>query len=189
MIVRLKGIVLEKCPDHMVMDIQGIGYHVWITLNTYESLPEPGEEAILLAYHQIREDSQELFGFAGTEEREIFKYLIAISGVGAKIAVTILSGAMPDELRRKIQDGDESALTAISGIGPKIAKRILVELKDKIGGPASKGGPPPSDNITQAVAGLMGLGYRHQEANRAVKAVKANANTPVEDIVRAALRK
>lgn len=197
MIVRLTGRLLEKNPDHVVVEVQGVGYHVWITLNTYEALPGPGEEATLLTYHQVREDSQDLFGFANSEEREVFKHLITISGIGAKTAVTILSGALPDEFRRRVQEGDEDALTAIPGVGPKMARRILTELRDKfaaevpawsgIAGAAAAGS---QDTFTRAVQSLVALGYKHQEARRAVQSAlkQVDAQAPVEDLIRAALR-
>jgi len=196
MIVHLTGRLLEKSPDHVVVEVQGVGYHVWITLNTYEALPGPGEEATLLTYHQVREDSQDLFGFANTEEREVFKHLITISGIGAKTAVTILSGARPDEFRRRVQEGDEDALTAIPGVGPKMARRILTELRDKFGAevPAWEGIPDaamgPGDSVTRAVQSLVALGYKHQEARRAVQSAlkQVDAQAPVEDLIRAALR-
>ena len=196
MIVRLTGRLLEKNPDHVVVEVQGVGYHVWITLNTYEALPGPGEEATLLTYHQVREDSQDLFGFANTEEREVFKHLITISGIGAKTAVTILSGALPDEFRRRVQEGDEDALTAIPGVGPKMARRILTELRDKFGAevPVWEGIPTaatgPGDSVTRAVQSLVALGYKHQEARRAVQSAlkQVDAQAPVEDLIRAALR-
>ena len=196
MIVRLTGRLLEKNPDHVVVEVQGVGYHVWITLNTYEALPGPGEEATLLTYHQVREDSQDLFGFANTEEREVFKHLIAISGIGAKTAITILSGALPDEFRRRVQEGDEDALTAIHGVGPKMARRILTELRDKFGAevPVWEGittaAAGPGDSVTRAVQSLVALGYKHQEARRAVQSAlkQVDAQAPVEDLIRAALR-
>ena len=196
MIVRLTGRLLEKNPDHVVVEVQGVGYHVWITLNTYEALPGPGEEATLLTYHQVREDSQDLFGFANTEEREVFKHLITISGIGAKTAITILSGALPDEFRRRVQEGDEDALTAIPGVGPKMARRILTELRDKFGAevPVWEGildaAMGPGDSVTRAVQSLVALGYKHQEARRAVQSAlkQVDAQAPVEDLIRAALR-
>ncbi|GAH46112.1 unnamed protein product, partial [marine sediment metagenome] len=113
--------------------------------------------------------------FANTEEREVFKHLITISGIGAKTAVTILSGALPDEFRRRVQEGDEDALTAIPGVGPKMARRILTELRDKFGAevlawegiPTAAAGP--GDSVTRAVQSLVALGYKHQEARRAVQ--------------------
>ncbi len=190
MIVRITGRLLEKHPDHAVVDVRGIGYHVWVTLNTYSVLPEPGYDATLLVYHQIRENSQDLFGFADSEERDLFKHLITISGIGAKMAVTILGSVLPDELRRQIQTGNESALTAIHGVGPKTARRILVEMRDKFGEMASEGAPPLGDTTDRAVQSLKALGYKHREAHRAVQAAlkQVDAQAPVEELIRAALR-
>ncbi|UCD37720.1 MAG: Holliday junction branch migration protein RuvA [Fidelibacterota bacterium] len=195
MIVRLAGQLLEKHPDHVVLDVNGIGYHVWITLNTYETLPRAGDQATLLTHHQVREDSQELFGFTHAEEREVFKHLIAISGIGAKTAITILSGAPSDEFRRRVQEGDEVALTAIPGIGPKMARRILTELRDKFEAeiPAwaadSPTGLSGKDVVTQAVESLIALGYKQHEARRAVQAAAKQVDepAPLEDLIRAAL--
>jgi Holliday junction DNA helicase RuvA len=196
MIVRLAGDLLEKHPDHIVLDVQGVGYQVWITLNTFESLPEAGKPVILLIYHQVREDTEDLFGFTSVEEREVFRQLIAISGIGAKTAITILSGALPDEFRRRVQEGDEAALIAIPGIGPKMARRILTELRDKFGAEIPSWGDATAsvlegkrDTVTQAVESLMALGYKPYEAQRAVRsALKlVGAEGPVEDLIRAAL--
>lgn len=195
MIVQLSGRLAEKHPDHVVVDVGGVGYHVWITLNTYESLPAPGEEARLLTYLQVRADGQDLFGFADDSEREVFRHLIGISGIGAKTAVTILSGAHPDEFRRRVQANDEDALTAIPGVGPKMARRILVELKDKFGPETwSMDGVPGSspetdESAKQAVQSLMALGYKRHEARRAVQAALRSLDgpAPVEDLIRAAL--
>ncbi|UCH11653.1 MAG: Holliday junction branch migration protein RuvA [Fidelibacterota bacterium] len=196
MIVRLTGSLLEKHPDHIVLDVQGVGYQVWITLNTFETLPDVSQQVTLLTYHQVREDSQDLFGFASVEEREVFRQLIAISGIGAKTAITILSGALPDELRRRVREGDEAALIAIPGIGPKMARRILTELRDTFGevgrpwaGDVSSLAEGERDTVTQAVESLMALGYKPYEAQRAVRsAVKsAGPEAPVEELIRAAL--
>ena len=196
MIVRLSGSLLEKQPDHIVLDVQGVGYQVWITLNTFEMLPDVSQQVTLLTYHQVREDSQELFGFASAEEREVFKQLIAISGIGAKTAITILSGALPTELRRRVQEEDEAALIAIPGIGPKMARRILTELRDKFGveeapwiGDAASGVKGKRDMVTQAVESLIALGYKPYEAQRAVRAAlkKVGSEAPVEELIRSAL--
>ena len=196
MIVRLAGRLLEKHPDHVVVDVQGVGYHVWITLNTYEALPGPGENATLLTYYQVRDVGQDLFGFASAEEREVFKHLIAISGIGAKTAITILGGALPDEFRRRVLEGDEAALTAIPGVGPKMARRILTELRDKFGAEVPAwdhiplgGAAGAGDTVTRAVQSLVALGYKRHEARRAVQSAlkQVDAQAPVEDLIRAAL--
>ncbi len=197
MIVRLAGRLLEKQPNHVVLDVHGVGYQAWITLNAFERLPEPGEEVTLLIYHQMREDGQELFGFLEREEREVFTSLLAISGIGGKTAITILSGARPEEFRRRVQTGDEEALTAIKGVGPKMARRIITELRDRYGGigePAWESlGPLPegvaADTVSQAIRSLVTLGYKYPDARRAVQAAlkRTGAQPAVEDLIRAAL--
>jgi Holliday junction DNA helicase RuvA len=195
MIVRLKGQLLEKHPNFVVMDLQGVGYQVWITVNTYESLPMEGVDTILLIHHSIREDGQDLFGFHDEAEREVFQQLISVKGIGPKMAITILSGALPDDLRKRVQAGDESALTAIKGIGPKMARRIITELSDKfavgaIGGDANwLANTAPMGPLDEAAQSLMKLGYNRQEAQRALrKAVDAvGKDAPIEQIIRAAL--
>ncbi len=195
MIVRLKGQLLEKHPNYVVLDLQGLGYRVWITINTYESLPDAGAETILLIHHSIREDGQDLFGFFDAAEREVFQQLISVKGIGPKMGITILSGALPDDLRKRVRAGDESALTAIKGIGPKMARRIITELSDKFAAGVAGGddkwlavttsmGP-----LEEAAQSLMTLGYSRQEAQRALgKAVnKVGKDAPIEKIIRAAL--
>ncbi len=193
MIARLRGILLERQPDHVVLDIHGVGYHVWITVNTYERLAQVGEEATLLIHHQIREDGQDLFGFIDDDERLLFRKLISVSGIGAKTASTFLSGAQPGEFIRRIQEEDEDALTAIRGVGPKMARRIITELKDKLagiaGGAAEFGGTAAGKSSTQAVESLMALGYKQGEA---ISAVRSAANVlgdqaTVENLIRTAL--
>lgn len=195
MIVRLVGKMLEKHPDHIVLDVHGVGYQIWITLNTYASIGSAGDEISILTYHQVREDSQELFGFSHTEEREVFKYLISISGIGARTALAILSGAQPDEFRKSVQDGDEEALTAIKGIGPKMARRILTELGDKFGAELQGWETMPAHlshkdkPMNQAVDSLVALGYKYHEAREAVRTATKHVapDSPVEDLIRAAL--
>ena len=196
MIVRLAGRIIEKHPDHLVLDVNGVGYHVWITVNTYEGMPEQGAAVTLLIHHQVREDSQDLFGFAQAQEREIFEHLIGISGIGAKTAITILSGALPAELRRRVQEEDEGALTAIKGVGPKMARRIITELRDSFGPQfpagdlAGRAGAGASrDTFSQAVQSLEALGYKHSEAYRAVRSAQKQVDddAPIEELIRAAL--
>jgi Holliday junction DNA helicase RuvA len=124
----ISGKLVQKEPTAVVIDANGIGYLINIPLSTYSALPAPGQNAKLLIYHHVREDIQALYGFSTKEEKDLFLLLINISGIGPKMAVTILSGANPDQFRKRIQDGDIKALTLIPGIGLKTAKRIVVEL-------------------------------------------------------------
>ena len=195
MIVRLEGQLLEKHPNNVVLDLQGVGYRVWITVNTYEALPVEGSEAVLLIHHSIREDGQDLFGFFDEAEREVFQQLISVKGIGPKMGITILSGALPDDLRNRVQAGDEGALTAIKGIGPKMARRIITELSDKFtagsarGDAAWLGASKSMGPLEEAARSLMTLGYSRQEAQRALsKAVDlVGKDAPIEKIIRAAL--
>lgn len=196
MIVRLTGTLAEAHPDHLVLDVNGIGYQVWITLNSYGVLPVVGAELQLHIYHQVREDGQDLFGFTSPDEREVFRHLISISGIGAKTAISMLSGALPDEFRRRVVSGDEAALTAIRGVGPKMARRIITELGDKFGGSGSTWdleavaqAGTTIDVANAAAQSLVSLGYRQQEALQAVqKALKrVPPEAPLEEIIRAAL--
>lgn len=176
-----------------MLDVRDVGYHIWITVNTYERLGQVGEEAILLIHHQIREDGQDLFGFIDDDERSLFRKLISVSGIGAKTASTFLSGAQPDEFIRRIQAEDESALTAIRGVGPKMARRIITELKDKLGeiagGTAGFDGIAADSASTQAIQSLVALGYKQGEAISAVRSAASvvGEQATVEDLIRAAL--
>ncbi|MCH8328455.1 MAG: Holliday junction branch migration protein RuvA [Candidatus Marinimicrobia bacterium] len=195
MIVRLAGQLLEKQPDHAVIDVHGVGYHVWLTLNCYEVLPAVGAETALKIYHQIREDGQALFGFVDDQEHDLFTHLIGISGIGAKTAISMLSGALPDDFKRRVIDGDEEALTAIRGVGPKMARRIITELRGKFEGDgawdaaALTGAGHSMDVASRAALSLESLGYRQSEARTAVQAAlkKLPPDTAVEDVIRAVL--
>ncbi len=196
MIVRLTGKLAEAHPDHLVLDVGGVGYQVWITLNSYGALPRVGTELQLHIYHQVRDAGQELFGFISADEREVFRHLISISGIGAKTAISMLSGALPDEFRRRVVAGDEAALTAIRGVGPKMARRIITELGDKFGGSGSVWDPEvvaragtTIEVANEAAQSLVSLGYKQQEALRAVQKAlqKVPPEAPLEDIIRAAL--
>ena len=195
MIVRLSGKLLEKQPDHAVIDVQGVGYHVWLTLNCFTALPEVGDPLTLRIYHQMREDGQALFGFSDAQELDLFTHLISISGIGAKTAINMLSGALPEDFRQRVNSGDEEALTTIKGVGPKMARRIITELKDKFSGSdiwdevAITGGGHAMEIANQAALSLVSLGYRQSEARLAVSAAlkKLPEAAAVEDVIRAAL--
>ena len=195
MIVRLAGQLLEKQPDHAVIDVHGVGYHVWLTLNSYEMLPELGQELVLKIFHQISEAGQALFGFIDDQEHELFTHLIGISGIGAKTAISMLSGALPQDFRSRVISGDEDALTAIRGVGPKMARRIITELRDKFDGDgawdkaALTGSGQSMDVATQAAMSLVSLGYRQSEARTAVLAAlkQLPPASAVEEVIRTAL--
>ena len=195
MIARLAGILLEKNPPHMVIDVNGVGYEVEAPNGVFDSLPENGKNVAILIHHHFSQDSQTLYGFASLGERELFRKLLKVNGIGAKLALSILSGASGDELTRFVSTGDVAALTRIPGIGKKTAERIVMELRDKLDGIAlvagagvgATGAPVSNDPVTEASHALAALGYKPAEVSRMVSAV-AQADMNAEDIIRKALQ-
>lgn len=173
MFAYLQGILVSKQPTSVILDVHGVGYQVNISLSTFEALPPVREQAKLLIYYHSNNEIPELYGFATVEEKELFLMLISISGIGPRMAITILSGATPSQFKARIQAGDEKALCMIPGIGPKTAKRILVELSDKLGTTIEI--PAPGGNIQlqpvgeEALKALISLGYRRSEALNAIQ--------------------
>jgi holliday junction DNA helicase RuvA len=194
----LNGKIAEKTPTAAILDVNGIGYEVRVSLSTFSSLPNLGETVKLFTHFVVREDAQLLYGFATEEEREAFRLLISISGIGPKLAITLLSGVTLPELKRAIQEKNIPVLTAISGIGQKTAERVIIELKDKIGRPEIPSGKEivhdasVSDQMVEdSVSALVSLGYTKQKAKEAIqKTLKAmlGKKPSVEEIIRAALK-
>jgi Holliday junction DNA helicase RuvA len=194
MIARLSGILLSKQPPHMVIDVAGVGYEIEAPLSVFYDLPESGQPVVILTHLSVKEDSHTLYGFASESERTLFRQLLKISGIGAKLALTILSGASGDELARYVQDGDAASLTRLPGIGKKTAERIIVELRDKLDavpagdGNALPGAKPVAGGAAgEAINALQALGYKAQEASRMVRSV-AEPGMAVEQIIRSALQ-
>ncbi|MBT8069444.1 MAG: Holliday junction branch migration protein RuvA [Xanthomonadales bacterium] len=195
MIARLAGTLLEKNPPYLVIDINGVGYEVEAPLGVFTELPENGKQVAILIHHHFSQDSQTLYGFATLAERELFRKLLKISGIGAKMALNILSGASGDELARYVSTGDVASLTRVPGIGKKTAERIIMELRDKLEGLAmvsaagvSAGAAPVStDPATEAGHALTSLGYKPAEVSRMISAV-AEAGMDAEEIIRRALQ-
>ena len=194
MISRLSGILIEKQPPLVVIDVGGVGYEVEAPLGVFGALPETGKPVVLLTHLQVSQDHQTLYGFATAAERTIFRQLLKISGIGAKLALTILSGASGDELARFVADGDTASLTRLPGIGKKTAERIIIELRDKLEGlpvslPASggAGAQASGDAVTEASNALRALGYKPSEINHMVRKV-AQPDMDSETIIREALR-
>ena len=195
MITFLEGIIEEKEPTHVVLNVGGVGYEVVISLNSYDRLPAPGESVRLLTHDHIREDEHRLFGFMTADERRVFTLLLGVSGIGPKISLSALSGMTVREIKVAIKDGDVKRLSSISGIGKKTAERMVIELRDKFGAgeilAASVPGHPESDiKLRDAILALISLGYKRAEAQDLVLRV---INQPhmteatVEDIVRKSL--
>lgn len=194
MISRLSGILLSKQPPLLVIDIAGVGYEVEAPLSVFYDLPDVGQPLVLLTHLQIKDDAHTLYGFASETERALFRRLLKISGIGAKLALTILSGASSDDLARFVSEGDTASLTRLPGIGKKTAERIIIELRDKLDGllpgegASLPGAPPrPADAATEASHALTSLGYKPQEATRMVRAV-VKPDMAAEDIIRLALQ-
>ncbi|MBM4227737.1 MAG: Holliday junction branch migration protein RuvA [Gammaproteobacteria bacterium] len=195
MIGRLRGTLLEKHPPRLLVDCQGVGYEVEASMTTIWALPDPGQEVTLHTTLIVREDAHLLFGFATLAERRLFQSLLKVNGVGARMALTILSGIQPEDFVVCIQRGDTARLTSLPGIGKKTAERLLVEMRDRVADWASVEGvsislpseAPPTDAVADAVSGLIALGYKPQEASRLVHAVDATGKTS-EALIREVLR-
>ena len=193
MIAYLSGILLDKTSPYLVIDVSGVGYEVEAPLGVFADLPENGKQVAILIHHHFSQDSQTLYGFASQDERELFRKLLKISGIGAKMALTILSGASGENLARYVSTGDVDSLTRMPGIGKKTAERIIMELRDKLDGIALGTGNTTSgvkistDPVSEASHALAALGFKPAEISRMVKAV-VTPDMPAEDIIRKALQ-
>jgi Holliday junction DNA helicase RuvA len=187
MIGRLSGILLEKNPPQLLIDCNGVGYEVGVPMSTFYNLPGLGEKVVLLTHLAVREDAHLLYGFASAEEREVFRQLIKIAGVGARTALSILSGLSVAELSAAVTRQEAGRLVKIPGIGKKTAERLLLELKGKLGadlglGSASEHGDASSDILNA----LLALGYSDKEAALAIKQVPPG--TGVSEGIKLALK-
>lgn len=195
MIGRLRGFLISKQPPVLLIDVQGVGYEVEAPMSTFYQLPDVGEETVLHTHLIVREDAHVLCGFASENERRMFRALIRINGVGAKLALAILSGMSADEFARCIHDGDTAGLTRLPGVGKKTAERLIVEMKDRLSDwqdnivslPAGETPAQIADGEREAVSALIALGYKPQEASKMVASVDTE-NLASEDIIRAALK-
>ena len=171
MIGRLAGTLLEKNPPQILLDVEGVAYEVDVPMSTFYNLPDVGARLTLLTHLVVREDAHLLFGFGSEGERRAFRQLIRISGIGARIALSVLSGLSVAELVQAVSAQDSGRLTRIPGIGKKTAERLLLELKDKLGIEltTSVGVHRPAPVATDVVNALLSLGYSDKEAARAVK--------------------
>ena len=196
MIAFLRGHILDKQPNLVIVDVQGVGYQVHVPLSTYYELGEVGGETALRVHTHVREEALQLYGFLTVLEQRLFERLIAVSGIGPKLAVAALSGIEPRELVAAVQRADVARLTGIPGIGRKTAERIVLELKDRLGevappgGLDHPGGTAPSDRLRDDVlSALQNLGYHRPLAERAADASLAAAEQRTfEQALKAALR-
>jgi Holliday junction DNA helicase RuvA len=195
MIAFLRGRVLDKQPTRVVVDVHGVGYEVHVPLSTYYSVGEEGGEVAFRVYTHVREDTLQLYGFCTDLEKQLFERLIAVSGIGPKLAVAVLSGVDPGDLVSAVQRGDVARLTAIPGVGKKTAERIVLELRDKLAhmavpAAADTGAAPPGERLrTDLVSALQNLGYHRPQAEKAVESILTlTPDTTFEQALRAALR-
>ena len=187
MIGRLTGTLSEKRPPTVVVDVQGIGYEVDVPMSTFFLLPATGSSVVLHTHLVVREDAHLLFGFATEEERRVFRQLLKISGVGARTALSLLSGMSVSELYLAVASQDGARLTRIPGIGKKTAERLLLELRDKLAtGDAAPMAGSPAAARGDALNALISLGYSEKEAGVAL--AKVPAETPVQDAIKQALK-
>lgn len=186
MIGRLKGVLLEKAPPLVLVDINGVGYEVEVPMSTFYNLPAIGESVTLLTQFIVREDAQLLYGFGSERERSVFRQLLKVNGVGAKSALSILSGLSVEDLMHAIALQDTGLLTRIPGVGKKTAERLILELKDKFAIDGIKGANQPKSASGDVLNALLALGYNEREALAAVKQLPAD--TVVADGIRQALK-
>jgi holliday junction DNA helicase RuvA len=194
MIARLSGILAETGADHAVIDVNGVGYLAHASARTLSAIGAIGGNVLLLTEMQVREDAITLFGFGSASERDWFRLLTGVQGVGGRVALAILSVLDPGELARAISSGDKAMIARANGVGPKLAQRIAMELKDKVGGVALAPGttaPPAGAATSDAISALANLGFRPAEASAAVAAASDELGpaATLDALVRLALRK
>ncbi|WP_157215016.1 Holliday junction branch migration protein RuvA [Flavisphingomonas formosensis] len=196
MIARLSGSLAESVADHAVIDVGGVGYLVQASSRTLSALGPIGGAVMLFTEMQVREDAITLYGFGSAGERDWFRLLTSVQGVGGRVALAILSVLSPDELSRAVAGGDKAMVTRANGVGPKLAQRIVNELKDKVGAiPIGSAGSvavaPPGGAAADALSALANLGFRPAEANAAVAAAQEDLGdgATLDALVRLALRK
>jgi len=214
LIGRLAGVVLHKLPPEVLLDVGGVGYELEVPMSTFYELPDIGQSSVLLVHMVVREDAQLLYGFASQRERQLFRLLLKVNGVGAKVALAILSTMSADDFIATVEREDITALIRIPGVGKKTAERLVIELRDKIKGLETTLGSidlatdssdndsqtsasteplasEPGDSRLQAIDALVALGYKPAESSRMVdKALgtKRSSDLAVEDIIRTTLR-
>ncbi len=191
MIASVRGPVLTRRPDHVVVESGGVGYRLAVSTETLKAVPGSGAEVTLHAHLVVRDDAMQLYGFAGEDERDLFLHLISVSGVGPKVAMAILSAGSPRDLRRAIAAGDAKRFQAVPGIGKRTSERVIVELRERVAGELEEGisvvaaGAEPDDARTLARDGLVNLGYTVVEAETLLAGAEGET---VEELISGALR-
>lgn len=194
MIAQLQGRLLHKSPTRAVVEVNGVGYELHIPLSTYEKLGGAGESSTLLTYLHVREDVLQLYGFSTNDEKTLFQHLIAVSGIGPRLAQSILSGCSVATFCSYIRNNEIASLTSIPGIGKKTAERLIIELRDRLKNLAlapaeTAAAAPPLPVIEEAVLALVSLGYVRASAEKALRrAQQEEGELPVEELIKRALR-
>ena len=196
MIALIRGTLAYKSINHVIIDVGGVGYRLFISLSTFYSLPETGEVSLFTHTH-VREDALLLYGFLSLEEKDLFVILIGISGIGPKVAINILSHIPTGDLKRAIAEGDVKRLTGLPGIGKKTAERLVLELKDKIGPiedlPGSVDsstalGTSAGDLLNDVISALVNLGYKENQARKVLESMELAPELSVEEALKGALK-
>jgi Holliday junction DNA helicase RuvA len=195
MIGLLRGRLLVKHPPQLLLDVQGVGYEIEAPMTTFYDLPAPGAEVVLHTHLVVREDAHTLYGFATVTDRDLFRNLLRVNGVGARLALAILSGMDAGAFARCIHAGDSAALVRLPGVGKKTAERLIIEMRDRlekagalqVSGTAGAIATAPVQPVEEAVTALIGLGYKPQEASRMVRGLDTT-NLSSEEIIRSALQ-
>jgi len=197
MIGRLRGKLLHKQAPYLMVDVNGVGYELEATMNTFYDLPPAGSDVTLYTHLIVREDAHLLYAFVSHSERAMFRNLIKVNGVGARLALTILSGISVDAFTRCVRENDSATLVRLPGVGKKTAERLIIEMRDRLGG-GHDGGLMPEvmredhigsvkDAVSDAVSALIALGYKPQEASRMVRGIEVTGMDS-EKIIRSALQ-
>lgn len=196
MIGRLRGTLIQRQAPFLLLDVNGVGYEIEATMSTFYDLPAPGADCVVYTHLIVRDDAHLLYGFADLAERSLFRELIKVNGVGARMAMNVLSGMPVGEFTRCVLDNDAAALTRLPGIGKKSAERLIIEMRDRLKDRIPAAEPltvaaarpgAPSDPVHDAVSALAALGYKPHEASRMVRAIDV-AGKNSEEIIRSALQ-
>ncbi|MCH7673912.1 Holliday junction branch migration protein RuvA [candidate division KSB1 bacterium] len=196
MIAQLEGILSEKTPTQVIVDVRGVGYDVLIPISTFDKLGEVGSKAKLLTYLHVRQDTLQLFGFSTLKEKGMFAHLISVAGIGPKLALGILSGRTVEDLSRSIVNSDVANLTQLSGVGKKTAQRIVLELRDKLAKKMTEsqlaiasGEPSANGKLEEATLALVSLGHNRNTAENALlKVLGAEPDLALDELIKRALQ-
>ncbi len=191
MIAKISGTLAHKVPGEVIVDVGGVGYHLYIPLNVFYRLPEVGEPVSLYVHTHLREDALQLFGFLEQGEKQVFLLLNNVAGIGPKLAINILSGIPADDLAQALKEGDQLRLVSIPGVGKKLAERMVVELRDKfLTLRTEETGQGDGPQLMQdAVSALVNLGYRRPDAEKSVREITQRGERPLPEVLKEALRR